>query len=143
MWRAFCGALERQEWTEDPRFATNADRVQHRKQLQALLEPVMQQKTTREWVDTLQRHGIPCGVIQSVGEVCEDPQVTARDMVVELQHPKAGSMRVTGVPVKLSATPGGVSTPPPLLGEHTERVLSEWLHMDAAEVERLRDDRAV
>ncbi|MDE0207917.1 MAG: CoA transferase, partial [Candidatus Tectomicrobia bacterium] len=57
MWRAFCGALGREEWTEDARFATNADRVQHRTQLQAILEPVMQQKTTREWVDTLQRHG--------------------------------------------------------------------------------------
>ena len=143
MWRAFCGALGRTEWTEDARFATNADRVQHRKQLQALLEPVMRQKTTREWVDTLQRHGIPCGVIQSVGEVCEDPQVTARDMVVELDHPKAGPLRVTGVPIKLSETPGAVTTPPPLLGEHTERVLSEWLHMDTAEVERLRSAKAL
>ena len=143
MWRAFCGALGREEWTEDARFATNADRVQHRKQLQALLEPVMLQKTTREWVDTLQRHGIPCGVIQSVGEVCEDPQVTARDMVIGLEHPTAGPMRVTGVPVKLSETPGAVTAPPPLLGEHTERVLSEWLNMDAGEVARLRDVKAV
>ena len=132
-----------EEWTEDPRFATNADRVQHRKQLQALLEPVMLQKTTRAWVETLQRHGIPCGVIQSVGEVCEDPQVAARDMVVGLEHPKAGPMRVTGLPVKLSETPGAVTAPPPLLGEHTEGVLSEWLNMDAAEVERLRGAKAL
>ena len=116
MWRTFCGALGRDEWTADARFATNADRVQHRTQLQALLEPVMRAKTTREWVDTLQRHGVPCGVIQSVGEVCEDPQVQARDMVVDVQHPKAGALRVTGVPVKLSETPGGVTAPPPLLG---------------------------
>ena len=64
-------------------------------------------------------------------------------MVVDVQHPKAGALRVTGVPVKLSETPGGVTAPPPLLGQHTEPVLSEWLHLDAAEVERLREAKAV
>jgi CoA:oxalate CoA-transferase len=73
-----------------------------------------------------------------VGEVCEDPQILARDMVVQVEHPKAGPLRVTGVPVKLSDTPGAVTLPPPLLGEHTTQVLTEWLHMSQTEVDRLR-----
>ena len=87
--------------------------------------------------------GIPCGKIQSVGEICEDPQIIARDMVVTVEHPKAGAVRVTGVPVKLSDTSGAVTFPPPLLGEHTGQVLTEWLHMSAADVERLRQAGAL
>jgi crotonobetainyl-CoA:carnitine CoA-transferase CaiB-like acyl-CoA transferase len=143
MWRTFCRAIEQTSWSEDARFRSNADRVQHRKQLSALIEPVLLQKTTQEWIDILQAHGVPCGKIQSVGEICEDPQVRARDMVVELTHPKAGKMRVTGVPIKLSETPGAVTSPPPLLGEHNQQVLEEWLHIPAAEVEQLHQAGAL
>lgn len=143
MWRAFCKALDQNAWAEDARFRTNADRVQHRKQLGALIEPVLLQKTTQEWITVLQQHGVPCGKIQSVGDVCEDPQVKARDMVVDIQHPKAGPIRVTGVPIKLSDTPGAVSAPPPILGEHSAQILQEWLHMAPAEVEHLRQAGAL
>ena len=98
----------------------------------------MLDKSTEEWIELLRAHGIPCGKIQPVGEVCEDPQILARDMVVKVEHPKAGALRVTGVPVKLSDTPGAVTLPPPLLGEHTAQVLTEWLHMSTTEVDRLR-----
>ena len=91
----------------------------------------------------LRAAGIPCGKIQSVGEVCEDPQIIARDMVVTVEHPKAGAVRVTGVPVKLSDTPGAVTLPPPLLGGHTAQVLTEWLQMSAAEVDHLRQAGAL
>jgi crotonobetainyl-CoA:carnitine CoA-transferase CaiB-like acyl-CoA transferase len=143
MWRAFCRATGYEAWADDARFRTNADRVQHRRQLSALIEPVMLEKTTQEWVEILRKHGIPCGKIQSVGEICEDPQVQARDMVVELMHPKAGPLRVTGVPIKLSDTPGAVTTPPPLLGEHNVQVLHDWLQMPAAEVDRLQQAGAL
>lgn len=143
MWRAFCRALGQEAWTEDPRFRTNADRVEHRRQLSALLEPMMLQKTTQEWIDVLREHGLPCGPIQSVGQACEDPQVLARDMVVPLHHPQAGSMRVTGVPIKLSETPGAIHSPPPLLGEHTATVLHDWLQISAAEVDVLRQEGAL
>jgi crotonobetainyl-CoA:carnitine CoA-transferase CaiB-like acyl-CoA transferase len=103
----------------------------------------MLEKTTQEWIELLRAAGIPCGKIQSVGEICEDPQIIARDMVVRVEHPKAGAMRVTGVPVKLSDTPGAVTLPPPLLGEHSGQVLTEWLQMSAAEVERLRQAGAL
>lgn len=101
------------------------------------------QKTTQEWITVLQQYGVPCGKIQSVGEICEDPQVKARDMVVDIQHPKAGPIRVTGVPIKLSDTPGGVSAPPPVLGEHSAQILQEWLKMAPAEVEQLRQAGAL
>jgi formyl-CoA transferase len=138
MWRAFCRAVGQAEWVEDPRFRTNADRVQHRRQLSALLEPLMLQKTAQEWIEILRTHGIPCGRIQSVSEVCDSPQVRARNMVVSLNHPKAGPLRVTGVPIKLSDTPGAVETPPPLLGEHTTQVLRDWLQISPVEVDGLR-----
>jgi CoA:oxalate CoA-transferase len=143
MWRRFCQVIGREDWADDARFRSNADRVAHRRQLAAVLEPVMLHKTAQEWIDTLRAAGIPCGRIQSVGEVCESPQVQARDMVVPLEHPKAGPIRVTGVPIKLSDTPGAVSQPPPLLGEHTAQVLHDWLQIPASEVEALRRESVV
>jgi CoA:oxalate CoA-transferase len=143
MWRSFCKASGHAEWANDERFRSNASRVQHRRELSTLLEPLMLEKTTQEWMEILLDAGIPCGKIQSVGEVCEDPQVQARDMIVPLQHPKAGPIRVTGVPIKLSETPGAVDRPPPLLGEHSAQVLQEWLHMSAAAVEGLRQAGAL
>jgi CoA:oxalate CoA-transferase len=143
MWRRFCKAIGQETWTEDSRFQTNADRVQHRRQLSALLEPVMLQRTAQEWIETLRGHGIPCGRIQSVRDVCDSAQIQARDMVVSLNHPKAGTIRVTGVPMKLSATPGAVTAPPPLLGEHTAQVLTDWLHLSSAAVEDLRKTGAI
>jgi crotonobetainyl-CoA:carnitine CoA-transferase CaiB-like acyl-CoA transferase len=143
MWRNFCRAIGQEAWADDPRFRTNADRVEHRRQLSTLLEPVMRQKPAQEWIETLRVHGIPCGRIQSVSEVCDSPQVQARNMVVSLEHPKAGPIRVTGVPIKLSETPGAVMTPPPLLGEHTTQVLGDWLQIPPAEVEDLRQAGAI
>jgi crotonobetainyl-CoA:carnitine CoA-transferase CaiB-like acyl-CoA transferase len=143
MWRTFCKLAGHDAWATDERFRTNADRVQNRRALSSLIEPVMLDKTTQEWLDLLRSVGIPCGKIQSVGEVCEDPQVLARDMVVQVDHPKAGRLRVTGVPIKLSDTPGAVTLPPPLLGEHSAQVLADWLHLPATEVERLRQAGAL
>jgi crotonobetainyl-CoA:carnitine CoA-transferase CaiB-like acyl-CoA transferase len=143
MWRTFCRVIGQEEWTEDPRFRTNADRVGHRRQLAALLEPVILQKTTQEWIDQLRQNGLPCGPIQTVEQVCEDPQVIARDMIVPLDHPTAGPIRVTGVPIKLSDTPGEVHSAPPTLGQHTTEVLGDWLQINATEAEALHQDGVV
>jgi crotonobetainyl-CoA:carnitine CoA-transferase CaiB-like acyl-CoA transferase len=143
MWRTLCRILEKPEWTEDERFHTNADRVQHRRQLAALLEPVMLERTTQEWIDVLRQNRLPCGPIQTVGQVCEDPQVLARDMIVSLNHPKAGPIRVTGLPLKLSDTPGEVYAPPPMLGQHTSEVLQDWLGLGASEVEALQQQGVI
>jgi crotonobetainyl-CoA:carnitine CoA-transferase CaiB-like acyl-CoA transferase len=143
MWRTFCRVIGQEEWTEDPRFRTNADRVGHRRQLSALLEPVILQKTTQEWIDQLRQNGLPCGPIQTVGQVCEDPQIIARDMIVPLDHPTAGPIRVTGVPIKLSETPGEVHSAPPTLGQHTAEVLVDWLQMKSTEADALQQEGVV
>ncbi len=143
LWRDFCETAGLEKLTEDPRFRTNPDRVKNVDALREVLEPVMKQRTTEEWIAALRERGIPSGRIQSVQEVCEHPQTRAREMVVELEHPKAGPIRVTGVPIKLSETPGAVASPPPVLGEHTAEVLSDWLGMSAADVEQLRRDGVV
>lgn len=143
MWRNLCKAAGQPTWATDERFRTNAERVQNRHALSSLLEPAMLEKTMDEWIEALRGVGIPCGKIQSVGEVCENPQVLARDMIVTVQHPKAGAVRVTGVPVKLSDTPGAVTLPPPLLGEHTSHILRDWLQMSPTEVARLQQAGAL
>ncbi len=143
MWRRFCGAAGLEELAEDTRFVTNADRVGHAADLRAVLGPVLAARSVDEWIGTLRSAGVPVGRIDSVRDVCQNPQVVARDMVVELEHPKAGPIRVTGVPIKLSATPGEVRSAPPTLGQHTEQVLSDWLGMRDAEVAELRRQEIV
>src|SRR2546425_8166975 len=143
MWRGLCKAAGRESWANDESFRTNPAPVQNRRALSSLMEPVMLEKPTQEWIELLLAAGIPCGKIQSVGDVCEHPQITARDMVVTVEPPKAGALRVTGVPVKLSDPPGAVTLPPPLLGEHTAQVLMEWLQMSTADVDRLRQAGAL
>ncbi|PON18276.1 hypothetical protein C2W62_08765 [Candidatus Entotheonella serta] len=143
MWRKFCNVLGQDSWPEDDRFRTNADRVGHRRQLGALIEPVMLEKTQDEWISALRGAGLPCGAIRTVGQACDNPQVLARDMIVNLEHPTAGPIRVTGLPLKLSDTPGEIHSPPPVLGQHTEEVLADWLKIGASDVETLRQEGVV
>lgn len=137
LWEAFCTATELPSLREDPRFLTNPQRVVNRAELEAIIVPLLAEKTVAEWITRLDAAGIPCGPVLSVGEVLEHPQVVARDMVVPLNHPKAGPMRVTGVPVKLSDTPGAVVSPPPTLGQHTASVLEEVLGLSPQAVAEL------
>jgi len=141
LWHKFCEALETPIAT-DPRFATNADRVRNRKVLLEVLMPVFARRTTAAWVERLLRAGVPAGPIYRMNEVMDDAQVRHREMVVEVEHPRAGRVRVNGVPVKFSETPGGVVAPPPVLGEHSEAVLRE-LGCDAAEISALRRDGVI
>ena len=122
LWQKFCEALE-VPLASDPRFATNAARVAHRTELLDILMPVFARRTTAEWVNRLLRAGVPAGPISGMSEVMSDPQVGHRGMVVDLDHPRAGRIRVNGVPVKFSETPGAVRMPPPVLGEHSEAIL--------------------
>lgn len=141
LWQKFCEAVGL-PLANDPRFATNAARVAHRRELLAVLVPVFRQRTTAEWVDRLLEAGVPAGPIYRMSEVMADPQVRHREMVVQLDHSRAGRITVNGVPVKFSDTPGGVRRPPPLLGEHTGPILRE-LGLSDEEVAQLRTQGVV
>jgi crotonobetainyl-CoA:carnitine CoA-transferase CaiB-like acyl-CoA transferase len=139
LFAALCGAVpELAALASDPRFSRNADRVAHRDALAAVLDPLVASKPVAHWVERCEAAGIPAGPILSVGQALSHPQVLARDMVVPLQHPSAGEVRVTGVPVKLSETPGAVRHAAPRLGEHTRSALSELLGLDASEFDSLK-----
>jgi len=135
-WERVARVLGAPEWVDDPRFRTNADRMQHLDELAALMNERLKAKTARDWITLLEAAGVPCGPINTVGDMLADPQTQAREMVVPLEHPRAGRTRAIGLPVKLSATPGRVTRPAPLLGEHTREVLAEF-GFSAGEIERL------
>ena len=141
LWHKFCQAMEI-SIVGDPRFATNADRVANRAALLGLLAPVFARRTTAEWVECLLGAGVPAGPIYRMDEVMGDPQVRHREMVVEVEHPNAGRIRVNGVPLKFSETPGGIVSPPPVLGEHSEAVLRE-LGCTPAEIASLHRDGVI
>jgi crotonobetainyl-CoA:carnitine CoA-transferase CaiB-like acyl-CoA transferase len=138
LWHIFCPIMGLEDLMADARFATNAARVQNRQELIARLQEVFLTKSYQEWEDLLLTHGIPVGAINTIDQVIEHPQVRARGMIVENAHPVAGKVKLVGVPVKLSETPGGVRAPAPLLGQHTEEVLQTYLGMGADDMAALR-----
>ncbi|MFQ5881039.1 MAG: CaiB/BaiF CoA transferase family protein [Candidatus Methylomirabilales bacterium] len=143
LWARLCQILGREELINDPRFATGAKRVENRAVLRPMLEKALKARSVQEWLQILNEAGIPCGPINSLAEVFAGPQVKAREMIVEVPHPALGTVKMTGVPLKLSATPGQIKHPPPLLGEHTEEVLRAWLGMSAAEIQGLHSDGVI
>jgi crotonobetainyl-CoA:carnitine CoA-transferase CaiB-like acyl-CoA transferase len=115
------------EWAGDDRFATNAARVANRAVLIPLLRQATVMRTTREWIERLEAAGVPCGPINRLDEVFADPQVVARGLRVDLPHPVAGTVPGVANPIRLSASPVAYRTAPPLLGQHTDEVLRDWL----------------
>jgi formyl-CoA transferase len=138
LWVKLCEAIGLPEVARDPRYATNAQRVQHREEIVRLLEARLVTKTRREWEALLTPVGIPCGPINRMDEVFADPQVQHLEMVLEGEHPTAGTIRMVRNPVSFSLTPVDLRQVPPRLGEHTEEVLHGLLGYSAAEVEALR-----
>ncbi len=142
IWRRFCAAIGEPELAANVAYATNPDRVAHREELLAHLDRRLRQRGMAQWLEAFERAGVPAGPIYTMPQVVADPQVQAREMVVALPHPEAGQVRVTGNPVKLSRTPGAVRSAPPLLGQHTDEVLT-FLGYGREEVARLRAAGAV
>jgi crotonobetainyl-CoA:carnitine CoA-transferase CaiB-like acyl-CoA transferase len=137
LWEKFCAVLELPELTKDPRFATGAERVKHRKELAALLQVRFDRETTAHWLARLEAAGVPAGPVLTYDQVFADPQVSHREMVVEVDHPVAGPSRVLGVPIKLSETPASVRHPAPTLGQHSTDIL-KTLGCSDDELARLR-----
>jgi len=138
LWSTFCKVMGLENYEKDPRFDTNPKRVQNRPALVEIIEERTVKFTTEELRKILDGAGIPNGPVWTVGEALTAPQTIALGMVQELEHPRAGRIKVTGIPVNLSSTPGSLRQPPPLLGQHTEEVLSKLLGMDPREIQELR-----
>ena len=135
-WPRFCEAIGMPELGEDGRFATNGTRVEHRDELRRILAERFAMRPSADWIAELLGADVPCGPINDLAALFADPQVAARRMVETVPHPTLGELRTTGIPFKLSATPGSVRTAPPLLGQHTDEVLAE-LGFDPSERDRL------
>lgn len=138
LWRRLCGALDREAWLSDPRFAGFLDRLRNRDALTAEIEAVLAGADVDHWVEGINAAGVPCGPVLDLAQVFSDPQVLAREMLVELPHAQRGTFRTTGLPVKLDRTPGAIERPPPLHGEHTGEVLAEC-GLSPAEIAALRE----
>jgi crotonobetainyl-CoA:carnitine CoA-transferase CaiB-like acyl-CoA transferase len=123
-WERFTAIIGRPELRQDPRFAANADRVRNNAELIAIIEQELLRKPKAYWLRELEKAGIPCGPVLHYDEVFTDPHIAAREMYVPTEHPRAGTFRTIGVPVKLSETPGGVHRAAPTLGQHSAEVLS-------------------
>ncbi|HWR31241.1 MAG TPA: CoA transferase [Negativicutes bacterium] len=132
LWIKLCNILGKPELLTDPRFDTNSNRTVHVKELSAILNAVFVGKTINEWMDVLETAELPCAPINTVEKIINDPQIKARNMIVEVEHPVAGHLKMAGVPVKMSLTPGAVERPAPLLGQHTAELLKEILGWDEA-----------
>jgi crotonobetainyl-CoA:carnitine CoA-transferase CaiB-like acyl-CoA transferase len=141
--RRFCTLAGIATIGSDPRFATNASRVDHHDELLPIIERALAADTAAAWTARLREAGVPCGAVRSVGDALSDPQTLARVMVETVQHPTIGALRVLGVPVKLSDTPGGVYSAPPRLGEHTARVLTGDLGYSDGDVRALVQSGAI
>ncbi|NGM22030.1 CoA transferase [Roseomonas stagni] len=139
----FCKSFGCEAMLEDPRFATNAERVANRDAVTAALTPVMQSKTTAEWVAALEERKIGCGPINKLSDVFADPHVKARGCTVDLTLSNGAAVTVIANPVRLSATPADYRIAPPLLGEHSEEVLTGLLGMTEAQVQALKDKGVV
>ncbi len=134
-----CDLLGKPELAAGKRFATNAARVKHREALVALLAPLFQQQSSDHWISELEAISVPCGPINTIDQVFENPQVKARDMMIERDHPTAGKVPLVSSPIKLSESPVEPGAAPPLLGEHTEQILTELLGIDANRQRELHD----
>ncbi|MDR2620646.1 MAG: CoA transferase [Propionibacteriaceae bacterium] len=127
LWGGLCDLIGQPELKADPRFLTNGDRTNNVYELTPILNEAFSHRTMNEWLTDLEAAGLPCAPINNVEKIVNDPQIAAREMIVEVTHPVAGPLKMPGVPIKFSQTPGGVETPAPLLGQHTSEILQEVL----------------
>ncbi len=137
-WELFCALIERPELITDGRFDTPHARTANHAQLEPLLNEALMQRTTAEWIKEFDAIGLPCGPLNNIAQAAAMPQVKARDMLVEVDHPQIGKLPLANTPVKLSRTPGGIKGTSPALGQHTDESLRALLGLSDEEISRLR-----
>ena len=142
-WPLMCVAMDRLDLIDDPRFNTGWLRSQNYKELEPMLTKAMLKKTCQEWLDELEALGIPCGPVNTIDKVSQDPQVIHRNMIKDTQHPRLGMVKMLGTPIKLSRTPTGSINPAPELGEHTRMILKELLELSSEEIDSLNDGQVI
>jgi crotonobetainyl-CoA:carnitine CoA-transferase CaiB-like acyl-CoA transferase len=143
LFRKFCDAAGQSSLASDPRFASNGKRVENRAEMTRLLGEIFKQRTTAEWVDLLEKAGVPNGPINDIAQVYEEPQVQARGIRVDLDHPVAGKLPTVASPMRFSATKVEYRGAPPMLGQHTEEVLKSLLEKSDTELARLRAAKVI
>lgn len=143
LWARLCKVLGMEEYISDERFIDNISRLHNFKELFPIMSEYTTKKTTDEWTQALEAVKVPCGAIMDMEHVFTDPQVKAREMIVELMHPEAGRLLVPGVPIKFSETPASIQSPAPALGEHNAEVFGGELGLGSEELERLKADGVI
>ena len=143
LWKKFCAVTGLDRNPQIDRYATNRQRVAGYDTLRPIVAGALLTQSRDHWIEKLTAAGVPCGSVRNLEELFRDAQVRAREMVAVVEHQTVGALEVLGIPVKLSATPGAVRTPPPRLGEHTDTILTAELGLEAAAVARLRDQHVI
>lgn len=142
-WSMLCEVVGRPELFDDPRFATNQDRVKNRAALAEELNTAFERRDRNEWLVKLQEAGIACGPINTIEDVFNHPQAQVRNLKLEIEHPTAGRVGFPGFPYKMSQTPAELLRPPPMLGEHNEEVLTELLGFSKEQVASFREQEVI
>ncbi|MFC1913220.1 CaiB/BaiF CoA transferase family protein [Chloroflexota bacterium] len=142
-WPLFCAAIDNIHIVDDPRFQTGSLRSQNYEVLEPILTKAMKAKTTGEWIEELEKVGIPCGPVNNIDQVANDPQIAARGMIVNVRHPRAGDFKIVNNPFKFSRTPSEITRASPDLGEQTQEVLSQLLDMTNDEIIELESQGVI
>lgn len=143
LWARFCLTLEREDLINDARFRTNPLRTNNREALTGILGEELIKKTSQDWRNIFESNGIPCSPVNNIQQICEDPQIQFRQMLAEIEQKGVGKMTIAGSPIRLSETPGKVTGGAPILGEHTEEILTSVLQLSKSEITSLRQEEVI
>ena len=142
-WPLFCATIERLDIMDDPRFETGELRTRNYEILEPIMNEAIKDKTTKEWVEAFEEVEIPCGPLNSIAQVANDPHTAARNMIIDVHHPEAGDFKVVNSPFKFSRTPYKTERAAPDLGEHTEEILSRLLEITKEQIDGLRESGVI
>jgi CoA:oxalate CoA-transferase len=142
-WENLCKAIDRNDLIADQRFKTAANRTRNHTVLESILCEVLRKKTRDEWISIFDKAGLTCSPVNNIEQVVKDPQVRAREMIIELTHPRLGKLNMVGTPMKFSRTPCQINKASPELGEHNKEILTDQLNFSEAEIEKLREEEVI